>query len=81
MLGGQWALLILDMIGGGALIAAAIALWHRGARHRKQRLWPTDPVLKERLAEIAQGWARLAADYANFRDRTAQWSDRAKRTA
>jgi hypothetical protein len=37
MLGGQWALLILDMIGGGALIAAAIALWHRGARHRKQR--------------------------------------------
>jgi len=29
MLGGQWALLILDVIGGGALIAAAIALLHR----------------------------------------------------
>jgi len=37
MLGGQWALLILDIIGGGALIAAAIVLWHRGGRHRKQR--------------------------------------------
>jgi hypothetical protein len=41
MLDGEWALLILDMIGGGALIAALIAavitLWHRAARHRKQR--------------------------------------------
>jgi hypothetical protein len=30
----------------------------------------SDPVLKARLAETAQGWARLAADYANFKDRT-----------
>jgi hypothetical protein len=28
-----------------------------------------DPVLKERLAEIAQGWARLAADYAGLKER------------
>ena len=40
----------------------------------------TDLVLKERLAEIAQGWTRLATDYANFIDRSAR-SDRAKRTA
>ncbi len=38
MLGGQWALLIFDVIGGGALIAAAIALWHRARPHRKHRL-------------------------------------------
>jgi molecular chaperone GrpE (heat shock protein) len=31
----------------------------------------TDPRLKEHLAEIAQGWARLAADYANLNDRLA----------
>ena len=27
----------------------------------------SDPVLKEHLAEIAQGWAGLAADYANLK--------------
>jgi hypothetical protein len=32
----------------------------------------TDPRLKEHLAEIAQGWARLAADYANLNDRLAE---------
>ena len=37
----------------------------------------TDPVLRERLAETAQGWARLA----NFKDRTVHGRDRAKRTA
>ena len=26
----------------------------------------TDPVLKQRLAETAHGWARLAADLANM---------------
>ena len=31
-----------------------------------------DPILKERLAEIAQGWARLVADYANLKERRAQ---------
>jgi hypothetical protein len=37
MLSSQYALLILDVIGAGAIIVAAIALWHRGARHRNQR--------------------------------------------
>jgi hypothetical protein len=31
-----------------------------------------DPILKERLAEIAQGWARLAADYAGIGDQLSQ---------
>jgi hypothetical protein len=31
-----------------------------------------DTILKERLAEIAQGWARLAADYARIGDQPSQ---------
>ena len=29
MMGHPWALLVLDLIGAGALAAAAISLWHR----------------------------------------------------
>ena len=32
----------------------------------------SDPVLKRRLAETAQGWARLAADYATLEDPIAE---------
>ena len=32
----------------------------------------TDPVIKERLFETAQGWTRLAIDFANFNGREAQ---------
>ena len=28
----------------------------------------TDPVVKERLIETAQGWRRLAADFAKYPD-------------
>lgn len=38
MLGGDYFLLILDMIGGGALAAAlVIALWRRAARQAQHR--------------------------------------------
>jgi hypothetical protein len=32
----------------------------------------TDPVIKERLFETAQGWTRLAIDFAKFNDREAE---------
>jgi len=41
----------------------------------------TDPVMKERLFETAQGWARLAIDFANLNDREAEWQARQKRSA
>jgi hypothetical protein len=37
MLGGTWALLILDLIGGCALAVGVITLWHRSARQRMKR--------------------------------------------
>jgi hypothetical protein len=37
MLGDPRALLILDMIGAGALAAAAIALWHRIRQRNMER--------------------------------------------
>ena len=32
----------------------------------------TDPLVKERLFETAQGWMRLAVDFANFDDQRAK---------
>ena len=41
----------------------------------------TDPVLKQRLAETAQGWARLAADLAVTDELLAKSQDRDRRVA
>jgi hypothetical protein len=41
----------------------------------------TDPVIKERLFETAQGWNRLAVDVAKFNDRETEWQARLKRSA
>jgi hypothetical protein len=32
----------------------------------------TDPIVRQRLSETAQGWARLAADLAKMEDKLAQ---------
>ena len=41
----------------------------------------TDPIVKERLIETAQGWMRLAADFENYPDRTDGFWVRLKRSA
>ena len=41
----------------------------------------TNPIIKERLTETAQGWLRLAADFEKYNDRTVDLPDRQKCTA
>ena len=41
----------------------------------------TNPIVKERLIETAQGWRRLAADFENYPDRTHGFHERLKRSA
>jgi hypothetical protein len=41
----------------------------------------TDPVLRERLSETAQAWARLASQLADTGEQPAKWRDRDKRVA
>jgi hypothetical protein len=38
----------------------------------KQAAEATDPLLKERLSETAQGWHRLAADLAKLEEKLAK---------
>jgi rRNA maturation endonuclease Nob1 len=38
----------------------------------KQAAEATDPILRQRLSETAQGWSRLAADLANLEDKQAK---------
>jgi hypothetical protein len=40
----------------------------------KQAAAATDPVLKQRLSETAQGWHRLAADLAKLEEKMANQS-------
>ena len=39
----------------------------------------TNPIVKERLIETAQGWRRLAADFETYPDRTHGFHERLKR--
>jgi hypothetical protein len=41
----------------------------------------TDPVLRERLSETAQAWARLASQLADTDEPPATWRDRDKQVA
>ena len=41
----------------------------------------TDPVMRERLSETAQAWARLATQLADSDERSASWRQRDKRVA
>jgi len=41
----------------------------------------TNPLLKQRLQETAQGWMRLATDLARYNNQPAVWADRMKRSA
>ena len=41
----------------------------------------TDPIIKNRLTETAQGWLRLAADLAKYPDPTEGFWHRLKRFA
>jgi hypothetical protein len=47
----------------------------------KQAAEATDPIIKERLSETAQGWARLAADLAIINDRVVKGRKGLQRTA
>ena len=41
-------------------------------RCRKEFAEATDPILKQRLCETAEGWNRLAIDLANLDEKLAQ---------
>ena len=41
----------------------------------------TDPVIRERLSETAQAWARLASQLADTGEQSAKWRERDKRGA
>lgn len=41
----------------------------------------TDPIMRERLSETAQAWARLATQLADSDERSASWRQRDKRVA
>jgi hypothetical protein len=39
----------------------------------------TDPIVRQRMSETAQGWARLAADLAKLEEKLAQAQQRLRR--
>jgi hypothetical protein len=41
----------------------------------------TDPVIRERLSETAQAWARLASQLADIHEPPATWRDTDKQVA